>query len=141
MKNYETLNILFDDLETVCSRKFENCTKIQYQDILDLIDETITIIVTDNENPVIYNKVSFGRNLPFFSTENGNTNLNYSNDGINNTIYTAFIIVTDNNVSLISNAPTDTFIKVSHIETMQTSATQEEQEMIINLLNEGVYIK
>lgn len=108
---------------------------------IDLIDETITIIVTDNENPVIYNKVNFGRNLPFFSTENGNTNLNYSNDGINNTIYTAFIIVTDNNVSLISNAPTDTFIKVSHIETMQTSATQEEQEMIINLLNEGVYIK
>ena len=41
MKNYETLNILFDDLETICSRKFENCTKIQYQDILDLIDETM----------------------------------------------------------------------------------------------------
>lgn len=108
---------------------------------VDLIDETITVIVTDGENPVIYNKVSFGRNLPFFSTENGNTNLNYNNNGINNTIYTAFIIVTDNNVSLISNAPTDTFIRVSHIETMQTSATQEEQDLIINLLNDGVYIK
>jgi ribosome assembly protein YihI (activator of Der GTPase) len=38
MKNYEVLNILYDDLENTCSRKFENCTKINYQDILDLID-------------------------------------------------------------------------------------------------------
>lgn len=108
---------------------------------IDLIDETISVIVSDESNPFMYNKYQFGRNLPFFSTENGNTNLNYNNDAIDNTIYTAFIIVTDNNIVQLNDAPKDTFIRVSHVESLNTSATQEEQDLIRSLLDEGVIIK
>lgn len=127
-----------DDIIVIDNMYSGKSISIKYH--IDLLEETITLIIISEETPIMYDKYSIGRNLPFFSTENGNTNLHYSND-TKNTVLTAFIIVSKNNYSQVLGEIKGSLIQMNYINNFETSATQEEQEEVINLLSQGVIVK
>lgn len=121
---------------------------------IDLLSETLTLILK-NENlelPFYYSKFKIGRNLPFFNTENGNTNLQYNNDMIYNTLY-AYIIKTVNSAyhdnseigknTFIYDALNNYkggYVECTNIKISDSKITKEEKTQLDSLLTKGVYI-
>lgn len=121
---------------------------------IDFIEETVTVKITNEslELPFFYQKYTCGRNLPFFNTENGNTNLQYSDDTINNTLY-AYIIKTVNTAyndnseigknthiyDTISNYEGG-YIECTNAKVEDSKITKQEKEELDSILRNGVYI-
>lgn len=121
---------------------------------IDLLSETLTLILANEslELPFYYSKFKIGRNLPFFNTENGNTNLQYNNDMIYNTLY-AYIIKTVNSAyNDNSEIGKNTFIydalnnykggyvECTNLKISDNRITKEEKTQLDELLAKGVYV-
>lgn len=121
---------------------------------IDLLSETLTLILSNEslELPFYYSKFKIGRNLPFFNTENGNTNLQYNNDMIYNTLY-AYIIKTVNSayndnseigkstfIYDVLNNYKGGYVECTNLKISDERITKEEKTQLDNLLAKGVYI-
>jgi hypothetical protein len=128
---------------------------INIQYIIDLYygDMTINIRSSKTNNIIHSESAKIGRNIPFIRKINGDSiNSLSTKNGVNNGIFTPFIEVIRNvpyqqnnefKNEVITHEPLQNikgYVTVSNM-VLNSKATQNEKDSIINLLGKGVYIK